>query len=202
MALAAHLTSSLQKSTAPPSASSQLSLWRFAAASLIAFSATPEMSYGANTGMRFHPLACVILWMSACRCSAVVLRAAEGQAMAHKMREAGLDRGLRESGFEAIHCPTVVCLRSMKGDIGKKPKLGASLTGRTFAKCPRGTLLAIHRPKASRLPSNVTLLGHIYSIVLDLTALSITDFDPKRVEENDRIHRLQCTVLPVRDLHQ
>lgn len=88
----------------------------------------------------------------------------------------------------------------MKGDNGKKPKRGVSLTGRTFAKCPRVTLLAIFRPKTSRSPSDVTPRGHIYRLVFDLTALSSAVFDPERVAQNERIHHLQCTVLPVRGL--
>lgn len=44
--------------------------------------------------------------------------------------------------------------------------------------------------------------GNINRFVFDLMALRIADFDRKRVKEDNRIHWLQSTVMPVRDLFQ
>jgi hypothetical protein len=44
--------------------------------------------------------------------------------------------------------------------------------------------------------------SHVDGLVFDLTAFRIANFDPKRIEKNNRIHRFQGAVLPVCNLLQ
>jgi len=44
--------------------------------------------------------------------------------------------------------------------------------------------------------------SHINRLVFILPALGFSDFDPQRIEENNRINRLQSAVLPLRNFLQ
>src|SRR3954454_21289610 len=123
-----------------------------------------------------------------------VLIGDKGQALAQQMDDAGLDRGLRENGRDCLwkalqavddrdqdilHTPVFELVHDLQ------PELGA---------------LVLLKPQAQDLlrPVCPDAQGDVDRLVPDQAF--IADLDPERVEEDQRVDRLQRPGLPGRDL--
>jgi len=138
--------------------------------------------------------------------------------------EPRLDRRVREGRVDGVHCPAVVCLQTMRGreafeavNNGNQDVFDAAIAQIVHHREPEFGPFIIGNPQ----PQNLAFAfrgdtqGHVNGFVFDLTAFHwsagecqhsprgrVADFDPERVEKNNRIHRFQSAVLPVRDLLQ
>ena len=80
----------------------------------------------------------------------------------------------------------------------------AGLSSETHHREPKHGPLIARDPQAQNLRFTLVIdaQDHVNGPIFNLTAFRITDFDPKRVKENNGVHRLQRAVLPTRDVLQ
>lgn len=62
------------------------------------------------------------------------------------------------------------------------------------------SLSALHSPKNLPQAVPVNVKGHVDGLVLQHAAVSVQDFDPQSIENDDRIHAVHCPGLPLPDL--
>ena len=86
--------------------------------------------------------------------------------------------GVREA-LEAVHCPVVVCLQTMKGDNGNQDVFDTAIAQIVHHREPEFGPFVGGNPQAQNLTFALRsdAQGHLDSLVLDLTAFRIADFN-------------------------